>query len=108
MALIRKKDITEKLLTTSKRRERIGSHAAADDIVTDVFNIIIAEVMRGNDVAIAGLGKIRVKTYKGRKCRNVHTGAEMFVPPTLNVKFDVEPAAKRELNRVHCSGVFSK
>ncbi len=108
MALIRKKDLAEKLLTTSKRRERIASYAAAEDIVNDLCGIIIAEVMRGNDVAIPGLGKIRVKTYKGRRCRNVHTGENMFVPPTLNVKFDVEPAAKRELNRVHCSGVFSK
>ena len=108
MALLRKRDIAERLLATTRRQSKISSLAVAEDIVADLYSVIINEVMQGHDVSISGFGKLRVKQYKGRRCRNVRTGESMFVPPTMNVKFETEAGFKKKLNTVMNTGSQSK
>lgn len=104
MAILKKHDIAERLLATSSRAQTIKSMAAAEDIVSDLYKIIGEELLNGHDISLVGVGKIRLKQYKGRRCRNVRTQVQMYIPPTLNVKFDAEPGFKKRLNVVMDTG----
>ena len=108
MAILRTRDIAERLLATTKRQSKITSLAVAEDVVREIYAVIINEALQGHDVSIHGFGKLRVKQYKGRRCRNVHTGVTMFVPPTMNVKFETESGFKKKLNQVMNTGSQSK
>lgn len=104
MAILRKRDIAERLLAGTSRKHNVPSLAVAEDIVGEVYDIIIKEALHGNDISFAGFGKLRVKQYKGRRCRNIKTGQSMFVPPTMNVKFETEAGFKKQLNTIMNTG----
>ena len=99
--VIRKKDIVEKLMETSCRRDRIGSAAAADDIVNEVLGLVASSVLGGSNVQIPGFGTLTVKEYRGRRSRSIRTGEIMHTPPCFGVTFNITPAAKKELQRLN-------
>jgi DNA-binding protein HU-beta len=66
----------------------------AEAVVDTVIETIIKTLSRGDEVAIAGLGKFVVKMRKARDARNPKTGETVKVPATKVPKFTAAKALK--------------
>ena len=66
----------------------------AEEVVDTVFNTIVKTLSKGDEVAIAGLGKFVVKNRKARETRNPKTGETVKVPATKVPKFSAAKALK--------------
>ena len=49
----------------------------------------VERVLDGGSVALPGIGKFEVKTFKARKGRNPKTGKELTIPAGRRVAFSV-------------------
>lgn len=66
----------------------------AEAVVDTVVDTIIKTLTKGDEVAIAGLGKFVVKMRKARDARNPKTGETVKVPATKVPKFTAAKALK--------------
>lgn len=66
----------------------------AEEVVDAVFGTIISNLAKGEEVAIAGMGKFTVKLRKAREARNPKTGETVKVPATKVPKFSAAKALK--------------
>jgi DNA-binding protein HU-beta len=66
----------------------------AEEVVETVFGSIIKSLSKGEEVAIAGLGKFTVKERAAREARNPKTGETVKVPKTKVPKFSAAKALK--------------
>ena len=66
----------------------------AEAVVDTVFDSIVKTLSKGDEVAIAGLGKFTVKLRKARDARNPKTGETVKVPATKVPKFSAAKALK--------------
>lgn len=66
----------------------------AEEVVETIFGSIIKTLSKGDEVAIAGLGKFTVKLRKARDARNPKTGETVKVPATKVPKFSAAKALK--------------
>lgn len=66
----------------------------AEAVVDTVFDSIVKTLKKGDEVAIAGLGKFTVKLRKARDARNPKTGETVKVPATKVPKFSAAKALK--------------
>lgn len=66
----------------------------AEEVVETVFGTIIKTLAKGDEVAIAGLGKFVVKHRAARDARNPKTGATVRVAATKVPKFSAAKALK--------------
>ena len=66
----------------------------AEEVVDTVFGSIIKTLSKGDEVAIAGLGKFVVKERAAREARNPKTGETVKVPKTKVPKFSAAKALK--------------
>ena len=66
----------------------------AEAVVDTVFDAIVNTLKKGDEVAIAGIGKFTVKHRKARDARNPKTGATVKVPATKVPKFSAAKALK--------------
>jgi DNA-binding protein HU-beta len=66
----------------------------AEEVVDAVFDSIVKSLSKGDEVAIAGVGKFSVKLRKAREARNPKTGETVKVPATKVPKFSAAKALK--------------
>ncbi len=66
----------------------------AEAVVDTVFDSILKTLKKGDEVAIAGIGKFSVKQRKAREARNPKTGETVKVPATKVPKFSAAKALK--------------
>ena len=66
----------------------------AEAVVDTVFDSILKTLKKGDEVAIAGIGKLSVKQRKAREARNPKTGETVKVPATKVPKFSAAKALK--------------
>ena len=66
----------------------------AEEVVDTVFGTIVKTLSKGDEVAIAGVGKFTVKLRKAREARNPKTGETVKVPATTVPKFSAAKALK--------------
>jgi DNA-binding protein HU-beta len=66
----------------------------AEEVVDTVFDSIVKTLTKGDEVAIAGIGKFTVKLRKAREARNPKTGETVKVPATKVPKFSAAKALK--------------
>lgn len=66
----------------------------AEAVVDTMIETIIKTLSKGDEVAIAGLGKFVVKQRKARDARNPKTGETVKVPATKVPKFSAAKALK--------------
>lgn len=66
----------------------------AEEVVETVFGTIVKTLSKGDEVAIAGIGKFSVKLRKAREARNPKTGETVKVPATKVPKFSAAKALK--------------
>ncbi|WP_240540004.1 HU family DNA-binding protein [Salinarimonas soli] len=60
---------------------------------------IVANVARGEDVQIRGLGRFDLKSMEGRPGRNPRTGEAVDIPARKTLRFKVSKPISDELNR---------
>lgn len=66
----------------------------AEQVVETLLESIIKSLKKGDEVAIAGLGKFSVKLRKAREARNPKTGETVHVKATKVPKFTAAKALK--------------
>ena len=59
----------------------------AEMVVDTIFDSIVNTLKKGEEVAIAGVGKFTVKLRKAREARNPRTGETVKVPAMRAPKF---------------------
>ena len=74
-------------LIESLSRETGISKRDCKEIVTQLFEKIIVEVRRGNDVRIAKFGTFRCEKRDAYTGKNPQTGKDIRVPPRKHVRF---------------------
>lgn len=78
---------------------KIGTtKTAAEEAVEAMIDAIISALKKGEDVSIAGLGKLKVKHVKARTARNPKTGATVHVPAKKKPAFTAAKALKEAVN----------
>jgi DNA-binding protein HU-beta len=88
---------TKSVKTVLNRQDVIDTLAKKTDvpksqitmIVTGMFDIITANLKKGNAVHFRGFGKFLRVSRRARKARNPQTGATLKVPARKAVKFQV-------------------
>lgn len=76
----------------------IASKAACNRIVSSVFETMKGALSGGDDVAIPGFGKFKVKTRNARTGRNPQTGEEIEIPEARVVSFKPSSTLKDCVN----------
>ena len=71
-----------------------GTKVQAEQVVDTVFDSIVKTLSKGDEVAIAGIGKFVVKMRKARVARNPKTGETVKVPAMKVPKFSAAKALK--------------
>jgi len=68
--------------------DKIGStKKTAEDAVDMVFDTIMAELAKGEEVAVSGFGSFFIKKRTARLGVNPRTGEKIQVPETVTPKF---------------------
>lgn len=70
----------------------------ANEIITDVYNIIATAVAAGEDVKIDNVGTIKQVTRAARTGHNPSTGAKLEIPAKKTLKFKPFANIKTALN----------
>ena len=70
----------------------------ANEMITDVYNIIATAVAAGEDVKIDNVGTIKQVTRAARTGHNPSTGAKLEIPANKTLKFKPFANIKTALN----------
>ena len=72
----------------SELAEKIGMTKKDTEYIYDsVFDVLVAQLERGEDVAINNLGRFKIVEAGERHCRNPRTGEAMVLEAHKNIKF---------------------
>jgi DNA-binding protein HU-beta len=72
----------------------MGTKTQAEEVMEALIEAITKTLKKGDEVAIASIGKFTVKPRKARTARNPKTGEPVQVAATRVVKFTVAKALK--------------
>ncbi|MCX5832370.1 MAG: integration host factor subunit alpha [Deltaproteobacteria bacterium] len=90
--------LTKNNLVTVLNEQAGLSRKDCASAVDSTFDIMKAELEKGNDVKISGFGKWTVKAKKERNGRNPQTGKDMAITARKVVIFKTSPVLKGALN----------
>ncbi len=76
-----------------------GTKVQAEEVVSGMFDAIVATLSRGEEVSIAGIGIFSVKDRAARVARNPKTGEPVNVPATKVPKFRAAKALKEAVKK---------
>lgn len=68
-------------------------------VVEEMLNTVVADLAKGNEVAIAGFGKFVVKTRAARESINPRTKEVIKVPACKAVAYKPSKAIKEAVNK---------
>lgn len=71
----------------------------AFSIVNSLFGIMAGSLEKGEQVAVRGFGRFRVKFKWAGKGRNPRTGEKIIVESKRIVRFKVAPSFRKRLNK---------
>ena len=71
-----------------------GTKVQAEQVVDTVFDTIVSNLKKGEEVSIAGIGIFSVKLRAARQARNPKTGEAISVPAMKVPKFRAAKALK--------------
>ena len=72
------------------------SKSKAEEIVKDVFELIVSDALEDKKIQLAKFGTFEVKQKSARICRNPKTGAEVKIPERNVITFKMAKAVKDE------------
>jgi len=70
----------------------------AEKVLTELVGMIKASLVKGERIALTGLGSFSTTARKARTARNPRTGAALKVPARKAVKFSPAGPVKKEVN----------
>jgi len=70
----------------------------AEKVLTELVGMIKASLVKGEKIALSGLGSFSTTARKARTGVNPRTGAALKIPARKAVKFSAAGAVKKELN----------
>jgi DNA-binding protein HU-beta len=70
----------------------------AEKVVTELVGMIKGFLLKGERIALAGLGTFSTAARKARTGRNPRTGAAVKIPARKAVKFSAAAPVRKELN----------
>lgn len=82
-----KKEFLEKALREARGTERAITGVDAEAVWGACCKVIREELLAGGEIAIRGIGKLKVKKTAQRRARNPKTGEEIEVPAGKKVVF---------------------
>ncbi|MGN7931790.1 HU family DNA-binding protein [Sphingopyxis sp. 22461] len=86
-------DLAEKIAA-----EHGTTKADARKIIDALFDAIADAAANGDDVALSGFGKFKVKNSPAREGRNPRTGEAIPIAPSRKLTFTFAKAVKDKLN----------
>lgn len=86
-------DLAEKIAA-----EHGSTKADARKVVDAVFNAIADAAAKGDEIALAGFGKFKVKDSPAREGRNPSTGETIKIAASKKLTFTPAKAVKDKLN----------
>lgn len=84
-----------------KCEKDFASKAAAERVVSAVFDVIGDRLIAGEDVAIQGFGTFTTAEHGARMARNVRTGEPVEVPAKVLPKFKASQILKNAVAAAH-------
>ena len=73
------------------------THAKAREYLERFGDIAAAEIRKGGEVPLPGLGKLKVQTKPERRARNPRTGESVTVTARRVVKFSTSSSLKQSM-----------
>lgn len=70
-----------------------------EKVYNETFNLLKDELVKGNNVAVAGFGTFKISNRAAREGRNPQTGAAMKIPASKAVSFKAGSALKEAVNK---------
>lgn len=71
----------------------------ANNLIEELFDLILEEVSNGEEVAIVGVGKFYPYQHKPRPVRNPKTQKEMVLEPYISLRFKPSNVVKDLLKK---------
>lgn len=82
----------------AKTAEKAGiTKASAERAVNAAIEAVVEALVKGERVAIPGLGVFNIRTRKARKGRNPRTGKEITIPARKVVSFTAAKSLKEKV-----------
>ena len=69
-----------------------------EQVITAAFDVIIAQLQKGEKVQISGFGTFEMKERKERVGRNPHTGEAVQIPASKVPAFKVSSTLKEKIS----------
>jgi DNA-binding protein HU-beta len=90
--MVNKKELAKKLSKRTLLRQK-----EANQVVNELFDIILDEIKDGEEVSIVGFGKFYLYEHAARPVRNPKTQEEMVLQPYKSLRFKVSNVVKKLL-----------
>lgn len=84
--------VVNEIMGLTKRENHSYTYEEVDEILSAFFNVMEAEISKGNSIHFNGYMKIEPKFNKERKARNVILGEEVIIPARYRVS--IKPGEK--------------
>ena len=89
--------INKKILAKKLAKSTLLTQKEADQVVDRLFDIIINELKRGEDISIVGFGKFYLYEHAPRPVRNPKTQEEMILKSYKSMRFKTSNVIKKLL-----------
>lgn len=80
------------------RTKGLATKKAVDTVVSELLNVIMDTVVRGDRVTLVGFGSFEARTRKEREGHNPRTGEKMIIPPVTVPCFSAGKLFKEKAN----------
>lgn len=76
----------------------VGNRDTAALVVDTLLNLVTEQLQAGQPLSLQGFGTFRIASRASRKGRNPHSGEEIDIPASRNVKFVPAPGLKQQIS----------
>lgn len=93
-----KQELIAKAAAETKEYERPLTQADMETALHALCKVASAELLKGGEVSLPGIGKLKVKEVAARQWRNPRTGEAMEFPASWKVVFSMSKTLKETMN----------
>jgi DNA-binding protein HU-beta len=98
------KPLNKKHLAKQLSNKTLLSAKESEQVIEELFNIIVENITDGHEVSIVGFGKFYSYKHNARPVRNPKTQEEMTLPEYKSIKFKVSNVIKEYLKKKTIKG----
>ena len=89
--------MNKKALAKELSKRTLMTHKESTIIINEMFDIIMEEIIRGEEVSIVGFGKFYAYEHTARPVRNPKTQEQMILNPYKSLRFKTSNVIKKLL-----------